>query len=77
MRSFIDGERREGESFSTALTRFSLEARVSLPTLWAAVRGARVNRGTAARIEEASGGALLAEDLINRPRRAELGVGTT
>ena len=71
LRQFIEGNRAPGESFSTAATRFSLLANVSLPTLWVAIKGRRVGPRSARRIEEASGGAIQAALLLSAPRKGE------
>ena len=63
---------RDGEAVTTALMRLSGEWGIAYKTLFYADHGARVNPDTARVIEEKTGGACKASDLVMLPKREDV-----
>jgi hypothetical protein len=70
---WFDGDyRRPNESRAQATARLQTESGLGFSTLYYALRGGRVQPATAKKLEEASGGAVKAAELVLAPTRGEL-----
>jgi hypothetical protein len=63
---------REGESRAQATARLQTQSGLGFSTLYYALRGGRVQPATAKKLEELTGGEVLAADLVLAPSRREL-----
>jgi hypothetical protein len=63
---------RPGESASRGIARLQSEADLAYTTVYYALRGARVQPGSARKIEEFTGGLVDATTLVMAPTRAEI-----
>ncbi len=63
--------RKPTESRSAAINRFAAEHSINVPTIFYALRGARVSVETAQKIEAASSGVVSLTTLVTGVRRAD------